>query len=60
MHIYVHCMLYCFEYTKRVIIIRKSKKDRQHKAKKKKNEGTNNNLQNTQHRKLKTEQHDPH
>jgi len=48
-----------FEDTKGVIRIRKSKKNRQHNSQKKKNKGTNNDLQNI-HIKLKTEKHEPH
>jgi hypothetical protein len=43
-----------FEYTKGVIGIHKSKKDRQHNVHKKKDKGTNNDLQNI-HIKLKIE-----
>ena len=42
----------------KVIKIRKSKKDRQHNGQKKKDKGTNNNLQ-TIHIKLKIELHEP-
>ena len=42
----------------KVIKIRKSKKDRQHNGKKKKDKGTNNDLQNI-HIKLKIELHEP-
>ena len=42
----------------KVIKIRKSKKDRQHNGQKKKDKGTNNNLQNI-HIKLKIELHEP-
>jgi hypothetical protein len=45
---------------KGVIRIHKSKKDRQHNGQKKKYKRTNNDLQNTVHRNLKTEQHEPH
>ena len=42
----------------KVIKIRKSKKDRQHNGQKKKDKGTNNDLQNI-HIKLKIELHEP-
>jgi len=48
-----------FEYTKGVIRIRKSKKNRQHNGQKKKKKRTNNNLQNI-HIKLKLQFHEPH
>ena len=48
-----------FEYTKGVIIIRKSKKDRQHNGETKQNKRTNNDLQHI-HIKLKIEYHKPH
>ena len=48
-----------FEDTKGVIRIRKWKKDRQYNGQKKKDKGTNNNLQNT-HIKLNIEYHELH
>jgi len=48
-----------FEDTKGVIIIRISKKNRQHNGQKKKYKSTNNDPQNM-HIKLKIEQHEPH
>ena len=47
------------EDTKEVIIIRKLKKDRQHNDQRKKNKGQTA-IYKTLHRKLKTEQHEPH
>ena len=48
-----------FEDTKGAIIIRISKKNRQHTCQQKNNRGTNNDLQNI-HIKLKTDKHEPH
>ena len=48
-----------FEDIKWLIRIRKSKKDTQHNGQKKKNKGTNNDLQNIDI-KLKIELHEPH
>ena len=48
-----------FEYTKGVVRIRISQKNRQHTGQKKKYRRTNNDLQST-HIKLKIEQHEPH
>jgi hypothetical protein len=47
------------EDTKRVITIRKSKKDRYYNGQKKKDKGTNKDLQN-KNIKLKIEQYEPH
>jgi hypothetical protein len=48
-----------FEDTKEAIIIRISKKNRQHTCQQKNNRGTNNDLQNI-HIKLKIDKHEPH
>ena len=48
-----------FEDTKGAIIIRISKKNRQHTCQQKNNRGTNNDLQNI-HIKLKIDKHEPH
>ena len=44
------CELKAFEDTKEVVRIRKLKRDRQHNDQKKKDKGTNNDLQNITHK----------
>ena len=48
-----------FEDTKGVIRIRKSKKDRQHNSQKKKNKRTNNDLQNTTQKTIRSSNTNP-